>query len=237
MVALFIHYDEHSSFTHNRLENEERSEIDYVYFHFKITGTLIGQQTPFENGRQKCILCSSTNINTIQTRIHKRESHFLWQNMIPKNLTMCCCQILLDWWWTTTIMKWCYRFQNPNYRRRDQQQQTYANDSLSGWEMEQLKIRLLCPVCEKRFSNKGNLSAHKKKFHGSELAITYPCVKCDKLFEYKRNWKQHYINKHSKLRIALKVAERRLKQKTTANKCKYTLHERFLMTKCSISSN
>lgn len=152
----------------------------------------------FENERQKCILSLYRNINTTQTLLLQEASRLMTD--YDNNEMM-------------------LRFSESKTLTRSTAKTKAKN--IFSWKMEKLKIGLFCPVCKKSLSNKGNLAAHRLKFHDSELVNTYPCVKCDKIFEYKRNWRQHYINKHSNLRIALNVAERNLKPRTTANKRMY----------------
>lgn len=54
-----------------------------------------------------------------------------------------------------------------------------------------------CADCERKFSTKGNLSAHNKRFHISSVFDAYPCPECGILYGFKRNFRTHFLKEHS----------------------------------------
>lgn len=65
-----------------------------------------------------------------------------------------------------------------------------------------------CTDCNRKFSTKGNLSAHNKRFHISMVFDAYPCPECGILYGFKRNFRKHFLKEHAEM--ALDQAEARI---------------------------
>jgi len=56
-----------------------------------------------------------------------------------------------------------------------------------------------CKVCNKNLANKNSLKRHLET-HEENPAKSFKCLKCQKTFRFKQNWKLHWQNKHSEFK-------------------------------------
>ena len=79
-----------------------------------------------------------------------------------------------------------------------------------------------CSDCDKVFTDKSNLSKHKKSIH---QGLTYNCDRCDQTFAYSQGLQRHKRSVHEGERFECKICQKTFSQAENLSRHKRSVHE------------
>ena len=91
-----------------------------------------------------------------------------------------------------------------------------------------------CDICNKTFSDNGQMEKHKARMHGHTFANQFQCEICNKMFDQKYYLQRHKIYHKTKDSFKCEICGKKFKLKANLKKHISNIHNNSEVYKCRI---